>query len=265
MKRKLLFSIAGLFFLCGIGVLCYPKIKTAAFQRAEQGTILQFKQYRAEAVDAESENVAESGHPARPDTEQPEAPTRPFQALWDACEAYNLALAKDGQVGFSEQSMAEPGIDPAAYGWEEAVFACLYIPSADIEVPVYLGANSDNLNRGAAVLGQSSLPIGGESTNCVICGHRTWNAIQHTFIGLENVQIGDELYLINPWKTLSYRVISIDTIYPDNLDLIRIQPGRDLLTVFTCTRPNDHRIVITCERIKEGEKPCNPILLPWVS
>ena len=266
MKCKLLFALAGLLFLCGIGVLCYPAIKTAAYRRAEKGIVRQFERYHAEAAVAVTEPTTESVSPAAPPVEQPEA--RPFRALWDACEAYNQALAENGQIGFSEQSMAEPGIDPAAYGWEEDVFACLYIPSADIEVPVYLGASSNNLNRGAAVLGQTSLPIGGESSNCVICGHRTWNAIQHTFIGLENVQIGDELSLTNPWETLSYRVVSIETIYPDNLDLVRIQPGRDLLTVFTCTRPNNHRIVVSCERTiteEEEEKKRNPLLLPWVS
>ena len=268
MKSKLLFVLAVLLFLGGLCLIGYPAVKTAAFRQAEKRTIRQFEHYRAEAAAAEPKNVTECGTSTESPAEQPEAPARPFRALWDACEAYNQALAENGQIGFSEQSMAEPGIDPAAYGWEEDVFACLYIPSADIEVPVYLGASSNNLNRGAAVLGQTSLPIGGESSNCVICGHRTWNAIQHTFIGLENVQIGDELSLTNPWETLSYRVVSIETIYPDNLDLVRIQPGRDLLTVFTCTRPNNHRIVVSCERTiteEEEEKKRNPLLLPWVS
>ena len=42
MKCKLLFALAGLLFLCGIGVLCYPAIKTAAYRRAEKGIVRQF-------------------------------------------------------------------------------------------------------------------------------------------------------------------------------------------------------------------------------
>ena len=61
--------------------------------------------------------------------------------------------------------------------------------------------------------------------------------------------MGDLVQLTNPWETLNYRVISTQTIYPDNLEQVRIQPGRDLLSIFTCTYPNTKRVLVTCERI----------------
>ena len=108
-----------------------------------------------------------------------------------------------------------------------------------------------NLNQGAAILGQTSMPIGGEGTHCVIAGHRTWNAILHPFVGLEKVQAGDLVCVTNPWQTLTYRVETVEIIFPDDAEKIRIQPGRDLLSVFTCTYPNTRRVLVTCERIKE--------------
>ncbi len=108
-----------------------------------------------------------------------------------------------------------------------------------------------NLNKGAAILGQTSMPIGGASTNCVIAGHRTWNGIMHPFVGLEKVEVGDLLYLTNPWETLTYRVVRKEIIYPDNSDKVRIQEGRDLISIFTCTYPNTRRVLVTCERIIE--------------
>ena len=66
--------------------------------------------------------------------------------------------------------------------------------------------------------------------------------------------MGDLVQITNPWETLSYRVISTQTIYPDDLEQVRIQPGRDLLSIFTCTYPNIKRVLVTCERIyKEGD------------
>ena len=112
----------------------------------------------------------------------------------------------------------------------------------------------DNLERGAAILGQTSMPIGGEGTHCVVAGHRTWNAIRHPFAGLEQVQAGDLVYLTNPWQTLTYRVTEVGIIFPDDSDAIRIRPGEDLLSVFTCAYPNTRRVLVTCERIPEEEE-----------
>ena len=74
-----------------------------------------------------------------------------------------------------------------------------------------------------------------------------------SFVSLEQVQIGDLVYVTNPWETLTYRVIATGTISPSDLEQIRIQPGKDLLSIFTCTYPNTRRVLVTCERIFEKE------------
>lgn len=257
MKRKLLLVFAVLLFLCGLGVLFYPTVRTAAFRQAEKSAIRQFEAYRAEgkieagqAVDAPedlSQPVSDSD-----ETPAVEAP-RAFPELWEACVRYNTLLPETQGSGLTAQSMTGPALDLAEYGWEQEVFACLSIPSADIETPLYLGADRSNLNRGGTILGQTSLPIGGESTHCVVGGHRTWNGILHPFVSLEQVQVGDPVYVTNPWETLTYRVIYTGTISPNDLEQIRIQPGKDLLSIFTCTYPNTRRVLVTCERIFEKE------------
>ena len=264
MKRKSLLLRAGILFLFGFAVALYPTAKTAVFQQQESRAILRFEQYRVTATHAPPLEFSDpKAVPADTGTVKIE---KPFCALYEACKTYNRSLTENGQMRLSEQTMKEPCINPAVYGWEEEVFACLSIPSANIEAPVYLGTSSINLERGAALLGQTSMPIGGLDAHAVIGGHRTWNAIRHPFIGLEKVQIGDDVFLTNPWETLTYRVIATSTIYPDNLDAIRIWPGRDLLTVFTCTYPNSQRYIVTCERIsEETEKHWNTFLLPWVA
>ena len=259
MKYKVLIAFAGLFFLVGLGVLLYPTVRTAAFRQAEKSAIRQFEAYRAEGR-IEAGQVAEppaglslpvTGSDNTPTVETPKA----FPELWEACVRYNTLLPETQGSGLTAKSMTVPAFDPAEYGWEQEVFACLSIPSADIETPLYLGADRSNLNRGGTILGQTSLPIGGESTHCVVGGHRTWNGILHPFVSLEQVQVGDPVYVTNPWETLTYRVISTETISPNDLEQIRIQPGKDLLSIFTCTHPNTNRVLVTCERSYEEDRP----------
>ena len=243
MKKRITLLFAVLLFIAGICILLYPTARTAAFRKAEQETIQQFTEYRAEyrMTDLVPANVS------------PAEKEKPFPELWETCAAYNEQLYKTHQAAFTAETLILPSLDLAEYGWDSEVFATLSIPTADIKAPLYLGASSYNLNRGAAILGQTSLPIGGENTNCVIAGHRTWSAVVH-FRSLEDVETGDPVYLTNPWETLAYQVVSIEVIPPDSLDLVRIQPGRDLLSVFTCTNSGTQRVLVTCERIKEEDK-----------
>ena len=240
MKKKLILLFAAVLFIGGICVLIYPSAKTAAFHKAEQKTIYQFAQYRAE--NKAPETVPSSVTPTEEEKRFPE--------LWEACVEYNERLYKTHQEAFTAETLELASLDLSEYGWDNEVFATLSIPSADIDAPLYLGASACNLNRGGAILGQTSMPIGGENTNCVIAGHRTWSAVVH-FRSLEDVEIGDPVYLTNPWETLRYQVVSVEVIPPDSLDLVRIQPGRDLLSIFTCNYSATQRVLVTCERIKE--------------
>lgn len=257
MKHKVLIAFAGLFFLVGLGVLLYPTVRTAAFRQAEKSAIRQFEAYRTEGKTeaGQVEDVPEdtSQSVSDPDDAPAAETSRAFPELWEACVRYNTLLPETQGSGLTAQSMTVPALDLAEYGWEQEVFACLSIPTAGIETPLYLGADRSNLNRGGTILGRTSLPIGGKSTHCVIGGHRTWNGILHPFVSLEQVQIGDLAYVTNPWETLTYRVVATDTISPNDLEQIRIQPGKDLLSIFTCTYPNTKRVLVTCERIFEKE------------
>ena len=144
-----------------------------------------------------------------------------------------------------------PQICLADYGWEQDNFGYLSIPAADIEQPLYLGSSAVNLDKGGAVLGQTSLPIGGEDTHTVIVGHRTWDTAVK-FEGLEQLTEGDLVYLTNPWETLTYSVIDVKIIQPNETDRLLIQNGRDLLSLITCTYPNTRRVLVICERATDS-------------
>ena len=241
--KKVIMILSTLLFLAGLAVLLYPMFRTTAFRQAEKETICRFEQYRETVPSPTGEE------PADEEAEKAMA----FPELRDACAAYNEALKTRQQTSFTAQAWEQPPICLSDYGWEQEVFGYISIPSAEIEAPIYLGGSMANLNQGAAILGQTSMPIGGEGTHCVIAGHRTWNAILHPFVGLEKVQPGDLVCLTNPWETLTYRVTEVEIIFPDDSEKILIRKGRDLLSVFTCTYPNTRRVLVTCERIQKEE------------
>ena len=57
--------------------------------------------------------------------------------------------------------------------------------------------------------------------------------------------------ITNYWGTLHYTVTEIKIIRPNEISQVLIQPGRDLLTVFTChpyASGGKYRYLLICER-----------------
>ena len=178
----------------------------------------------------------------------------PFEQLYRSIQTYNRWLVELNQGNLD--SLVATEIVPLSmtdYGLPDEVFAVLHIPAMDLEMPIYLGANAENMANGAAVLTQTSIPIGGESTNAVIAGHRGWNGYRY-FLDIENLQVGDLVYITNIWEELAYQVTEIRIVNPDDVDAILIQPGKDMVTLMTCHPPNTggrYRYLVYCERVTE--------------
>lgn len=63
--------------------------------------------------------------------------------------------------------------------------------------------------------------------------------------------------ITNLWETLEYEVVKCIVISPDDLDAVKIRPGRDLVTLVTC-HPYTHnyqRYVVYCARTGAGGAP----------
>lgn len=124
------------------------------------------------------------------------------------------------------------------------------IPAIDEELPLYLGADEENLSKGAAVLAKTSMPVGGTNTNCVIAAHRGYGGVA-MFRDIEELSVGDKVYVTNLWETLTYEVVRIIVIRPDDLDAVKIVEGEDMVTLVTC-HPYPHnyqRYVVYCQSV----------------
>lgn len=191
--------------------------------------------------------------------EQEQKEVDAHQDLKDAMTAYNLQLSQDQSGLDSVDSYEAPGLNLEDYGMEaDDAIGYVEIPAMDVILPLYLGASRAHMNDGGAVLGQTSMPIGGNSTNCVIAAHRGWNE-KAMFLDVELLQEGDLVYLTNLWETLTYQVTGISIIWPDEVEAVAIQPSQDMVTLLTC-HPyivGTHRYLVYCQRV-EDEAPIQP-------
>ena len=178
-------------------------------------------------------------------------PEQQYPELLAALQAYNQRIYNEKQSGLVDLEACEtPAADLTAYGIEDEIIGVLEIPAMELTMPVYLGASDAHLAAGAAVLGNTSAPIGGDNTNSVIAGHRGWRGADY-FRHIDRLQAGDTVTLTNLWETLTYTVSDIQIILPHEVDKIKIQQGRDLLTLLTChpyASGGRERYVVYCER-----------------
>ena len=181
-------------------------------------------------------------------------PEQQYPDLLAALQEYNRQLYAERQCNLTNLEACEtPAADLTAYGIEDEIIGVLEIPAMELTMPVYLGASDVHLTAGAAVLGNTSVPIGGDSTNCVIAGHRGWRGADY-FRHIDRLQVGDTVTLTNLWETLTYTVADIQIIKPHEVEKIKIQPNRDLLTLLTChpyASGGRQRYVVYCERVME--------------
>ena len=178
-------------------------------------------------------------------------PEQQYPELLAALQEYNRQLYAEKQSSLIDlEACEEPAADLTAYGIEDEIIGVLEIPAMELTMPVYLGASDAHLAAGAAVLGNTSAPIGGNSTNCVIAGHRGWKGADY-FRHIDRLAVGDSVTLTNLWGTLTYTVTDIQVIQPHEVAKIKIQPNRDLLTLLTChpyASGGRQRYVVYCER-----------------
>lgn len=215
--------------------------------------------FRSYVVLSQGVPEQEASHVVNP---QPE-PTQPqsqlpseHPQLWLDMKAYNEDIFREGQESLSNPTAYEKSsFRLSDYGLESEVFGVLSIPRLSLEMPIYLGASKQNMANGATVMGQTSLPIGGSNTNCVLAGHRGWNGAAY-FLYINQLEPGDTVTVTNLWETLTYEVVETRIISPNDVDAIHIQPNRELLTLLTCHPPasgGKQRYLVFCERVYEME------------
>lgn len=257
MTKKILnvlgYIFSGLIFLVGIFVFCYPFISGYIVEKNTEAVLDTFHYLKGEASEQKSQSSQSS-----PSIDN-KSSIYDFKALYEDMQKYNEDIFSSGQKGLKDVwSYEQPSFDLSKYGIYDTVIAEIRIPKMDVDLPVYLGASWENMAKGATQLGQTSMPIGGKNTNCVIAGHRG-SSSGRFFLDIENLEIGDKVYIDNLWETLTYKVSKIDVISPDDISKILIRKDKDMVTLITC-HPypfNYQRYAVYCERISDNSLTMN--------
>lgn len=231
-------------FIIGLFVVGQPYLVQKEYDRNVQNNVSAFREMvlQVEENDLQEETlpVIDSGQPVDV-----------LPELREYMEQYNQEIYLSGQSDLTDAwAYEEEILDPTAFGLESDVIGVVSIPALGLEHPLRIGANYSNLDQGFAVLSQTSMPIGGENTNCVIAGHRGWHNSQY-LRDIEKLKIGDKIYIENPWETLEYEVCEIRIVLPSESENIFIQEGKDLITLVTC-HPylvGTYRYLVYAERV----------------
>jgi sortase A len=171
------------------------------------------------------------------------------QEMLDEAAAFNEKLASRGSFG--ALSDIEQDEYYSLLGGPLDVISTITIPAINCTLPIYHGTDEFILDAGVGHLEGSSLPVGGESTHCVLSGHRGLPSAR-LFTDLDQLAEGDIFILQTLGETLTYEVDQIRIVLPEDTSELSIVPGEDYVTLVTCTPygVNTHRLLVRGHRIE---------------
>ncbi len=225
MKRKASDLILIIAFLAGLSLLLYPGFSDYWNQ---------FHQSRAIAGYAETVAAMDDGE---------------YERLWGAAEDYNRRLAESAAEYALPDELLEEYAQRLNVGGD-GVMGYVEIPEIECSLPIYHGTDDAVLQSAVGHIEWSSLPVGGESSHCVISGHRGLPSAK-LFTNLDKLVEGDLFFLQVLDETLSYEVDKIRIVEPQELSDLQIEAGKDYCTLVTCTPygVNTHRLLVRGHRV----------------
>jgi sortase A len=177
-----------------------------------------------------------------------------YQHILDEAVAYNRdLLSRENQFSLTnDQRRAYPELLNLA---GNGVMGYIEIPSINCALPIYHGVDEAVLQVAIGHLDWTSLPTGGESTHCVLSGHRGLPSAK-LFSELDKLREGDLFMLRVLDELFTFEVDKILIVEPDEVDALLIQEGKTLCTLVTCTPYgiNTHRMLVRGHRVENPKE-----------
>jgi len=176
-----------------------------------------------------------------------------YEQLWVDAGHYNKTLLeKDDRYEMTDEERAEYESLLNVSG--NGIIGYIEIPIINCSLPIYHGTDEAVLQIAVGHVEGTSLPVGGESTHCVLSGHRGLPSAR-LFTDLDQLAEGDIFLLRILNETLTYEVDQILIVEPDEMNKLEIEEGKDYCTLVTCTPYgiNTHRLLVRGRRIDNME------------
>ena len=233
MKKKLTNLLLVLILLVGAGILLYPSFSDYWNS---------FHQSRAIASYSESVNNLNEAE---------------YERIWQSAVKHNRWIAgKSVPFSLNEEEWAEYESQLNLTG--NGIMGYIDIPKIEVTLPIYHGVSDAVLQVAVGHIESSSLPVGGESSHCILSGHRGLPSAK-LFTNLDQLAEGDyfQLKILN--EVLTYEVDQIRIVLPSEVNELGIAQGQDYCTLVTCTPYgiNSHRMLVRVRRVANPREAAN--------
>lgn len=175
-----------------------------------------------------------------------------YEALWASAWEYNSTILERSNRFLLTDEQKEQYNQLLNVGGN-GIMGYIEIPSIGVTLPVYHGTSESVLQVAVGHLEWTSLPVGGESSHCVVSGHRGLPSAK-LFTDLDKLAEGDVFIFRILDEILTYEVDQILIVEPDQTDALQIEAGKDLCTLVTCTPYgiNSHRLLVRGHRVENA-------------
>jgi len=221
MKKHMSTIIVVVIFICGLSLFLYPTFSNLYNEHLNKQLIGDYKEAFADIKPkqhqkAKSDALSYSENKSNPDK---------LEELGLTYENV-LNVAGNGIMGYIE------------------------IPKISVSLVIYHSIEENVLQKGIGHVPESSLPIGGKSTHCVLAGH-TGLPSAKLLTNIDHLKIGDVFYIHVLDEVLQYQIDDISIVEPDEVSRLNVISGKDCVTLVTCTPygVNSHRLLVRGVRV----------------
>ena len=231
MKKNVAYIILVLVFFVGLGVMLYPTISDYVNSKVQSKAIVDYEATLSQMTEKD------------------------YTEIFQKADEYNAAL-RSMDYPFMYYDRLDGYMDMLRVD-SSGIMGYVGIDKIKVELPIYHGTSDTVLNSAAGHLEGSSLPVGGESTHCVISAHRGLPRAK-LFTNLDKLEPGDTFTVTVLDRVLTYEVFQVLIVEPSEVSALYVMDGEDLCTLVTCTPYgiNTHRLLVQGRRIEtEAPKP----------
>ena len=224
MKKHLSTIIVGIIFFCGLSLFLYPTISNLYNEYLNKKLIGDYQEAFSDIKPEQYNKAKEDAITYNENIDNPEK----LKELGLTYEEM-LNITDNGIMGYIE------------------------IPKISVSLVIYHTIDDDILQNGIGHVEDTALPIGGESTHCVLAGH-TGLPSAKLLTNIDHLKTGDYFYIHVLDEVLTYQVDDISVVEPNEMSKLSVVSGKDYVTLVTCTPygVNSHRLLVRGVRADDG-------------